>query len=45
MHLGQIFWCLSLIILGLSSIMGSINYITTVINMRAPGMNWFRLPL
>ena len=44
-HLGQIFWCLSLIILGLSSIMGSFNYITTVINMRAPGMNWFRLPL
>src|SRR5918911_2312264 len=44
-HLGQIFWCLSLIVLGLSSIMGSFNYITTVINLRAPGMNWFRLPL
>jgi len=44
-HLGQIFWCLGLIVLGLSSIMGSFNYITTVINMRAPGMNWFRLPL
>jgi cytochrome c oxidase subunit 1 len=25
--------------------MGSINYITTVINMRAPGLTWFRLPL
>jgi cytochrome c oxidase subunit 1 len=25
--------------------MGSINYITTVVNMRAPGMTWFRLPL
>src|SRR5437867_12081453 len=25
--------------------MGSINYITTVINMRAPGMTFFRLPL
>ena len=42
---GQQLWCLSLIILGLSSIMGSFNYITTVINLRAPGMNWFRLPL
>src|SRR5687767_3720667 len=42
---GQILWCVSLIILGLSSILGSFNYITTVINMRAPGMNWFRLPL
>ena len=42
---GQNLWCLSLIILGASSLMGSVNYITTVINMRAPGMTWFRLPL
>ena len=42
---GQNLWCISLIILGVSSLMGSINYITTVINMRAPGMTWFRLPL
>jgi len=38
-------WCISLFILGFSSLMGSINYITTLINMRAPGMTWFRLPL
>jgi len=44
-HLGQIFWLMSLAILGLSSILGSMNYITTVVNMRAPGMTWFRLPL
>jgi cytochrome c oxidase subunit 1 len=31
--------------LGVSSLMGSINYITTIINMRAPGMTYFRLPL
>jgi cytochrome c oxidase subunit 1 len=42
---GQVLWGLSLVILGLSSIMGAVNYITTVINMRAPGMNWFRMPL
>src|ERR671939_1190052 len=42
---GQQLWCVSLIVLGLSSILGSFNYITTIINMRAPGMNWFRLPL
>jgi len=42
---GQRIWCVSLIVLGLSSILGSMNYITTVINMRAPGMTWFRLPL
>jgi cytochrome c oxidase subunit 1 len=42
---GQHLWCLSLIVLGASSLMGSVNYITTIINMRAPGMTWFRLPL
>jgi cytochrome c oxidase subunit I len=42
---GQNIWCISLIILGFSSMMGAINYITTVINMRAPGMTFFRLPL
>ena len=42
---GQNLWCISLIILGASSLMGAINYITTVINMRAPGMTFFRLPL
>ena len=42
---GQNLWCISLIVLGVSSLMGSINYITTIINMRAPGMTWFRMPL
>jgi cytochrome c oxidase subunit 1 len=42
---GQNLWCISLIILGISSLMGSINYITTIINMRAPGMTLFRMPL
>ncbi len=42
---GQNMWIISLIILGFSSLMGSVNYITTVVNMRAPGMTWFRLPL
>jgi cytochrome c oxidase subunit 1 len=43
--MGQNLWCISLIVVGMSSLMGSINYITTIINMRAPGMTWFRLPL
>ncbi len=42
---GQNLWNISLIIVGASSLMGSINYITTIINLRAPGMTWFRLPL
>ena len=42
---GQTLWIISLLILGVSSLMGSINYITTIINMRAPGMTYFRMPL
>src|SRR6187401_347522 len=32
-------------ILGMSSILGSINIITTILNMRAPGMTLLRMPL
>ncbi len=32
-------------IMGVSSIMGAINVIATVLNMRAPGMNLLRMPL
>ena len=42
---GQMLWCVSIVVLGLSSVMGSVNYITTIINHRAPGMTWFRMPL
>jgi len=44
-NVGQMLWSVSIIVLGLSSILGSTNYITTVINNRAPGMTWFRMPL
>jgi cytochrome c oxidase subunit 1 len=44
-YMGQKLWCLSLIVLGFSSLMGAVNYITTIVNMRAPGMKWMRLPL
>jgi len=42
---GQVCWIVGVIVLGTSSIMGSVNYLTTVINLRAPGMHFFRLPL
>ncbi len=42
---GQSLWCLGIFFNGLASIMGAVNYITTAINMRAPGMTMFRLPL
>ena len=44
-YVGQQLWLISMIVLGFSSLMGAVNYITTVINMRAPGMTWFRMPL
>jgi cytochrome c oxidase subunit 1 len=30
---------------GLASVLGAINFLVTVMNMRAPGMRWSRLPL
>ncbi|UCC26312.1 MAG: cytochrome c oxidase subunit I [Gemmatimonadales bacterium] len=39
------FWVLGLSILGVSSIMGGVNFITTIINLRAPGMKLMRMPL
>ncbi|MFB3109126.1 MAG: cbb3-type cytochrome c oxidase subunit I [Candidatus Binatia bacterium] len=42
---GQNLWIISLILFTIGSLMGSINYITTVVNMRAPGMSYFRMPL
>ena len=32
-------------LMGASSIMGAINVIATILNMRAPGMTWMKLPL
>src|SRR5262249_50650508 len=43
--LGVDFWIFSLQILGVSSIIASINFIVTILNMRAPGMTLMRMPL
>jgi cytochrome c oxidase subunit 1 len=42
---GQEAWIYMIHLTGLSSILGSINFIATVHNMRARGMGWGRLPL
>ncbi|MEJ2217698.1 MAG: cytochrome c oxidase subunit I [Gemmatimonadota bacterium] len=39
------FYALGLQILGIASIMGGVNFITTIINLRAPGMKFMRMPL
>jgi cytochrome c oxidase subunit 1 len=43
--MGVDFAIFSMHILGISSIMGSINIIVTIFNMRAPGMTMMKLPL
>ncbi|MGI8847743.1 MAG: cytochrome c oxidase subunit I [Candidatus Dormibacteria bacterium] len=43
--IGQDLWIMGLHLLGISSMLGGINFLCTIHNMRAPGMTWFRLPL
>jgi cytochrome c oxidase subunit I len=38
-------WIFLIHLTGLSSIVGAINFIATIHNMRAPGMSWGRMPL
>jgi cytochrome c oxidase subunit 1 len=39
------FYVLGLQIVGLSSILAGINFIVTILNMRAPGMRLMRMPI
>jgi cytochrome c oxidase subunit 1 len=39
------FWAFGLQILGIASLTGAVNLIVTIINMRAPGMSLFRMPV
>jgi len=41
---GQTYWLLGMVFLITSSLLGSANIITTIIQLRAPGMTWLRLP-
>jgi cytochrome c oxidase subunit 1 len=43
--IGTDFWILGLQILGIASLAGSFNFITTILNMRAPGLSMMRLPV
>ena len=41
---GQTFWIIGMVFLITSSLLGSVNFIATIIQLRAPGMTWMRLP-
>ncbi len=42
---GVDFWALGLQITGIASLVGAVNLIVTVLNMRAPGMTLMRMPI
>ena len=42
---GQTVWLCGMVFLITSSLLGSINILVTVIQLRAEGMNWMRLPI
>jgi cytochrome c oxidase subunit 1 len=41
---GQTMWLIGMVILITSSLLGAVNFITTIIQLRARGMSWMRLP-
>ncbi len=41
---GQTMWLVGMVFLITSSLLGSINFITTIIQLRAPGLSFFRMP-
>ncbi|MBV8084509.1 MAG: cytochrome c oxidase subunit I [Chloroflexi bacterium] len=43
--MGQDLWIIGLHLLGISSMLGGLNFLATIHNMRAPGMTWGRIPL
>ncbi|MBA9004290.1 aa3-type cytochrome oxidase subunit I [Thermomonospora cellulosilytica] len=38
-------WIMGLVLSGLGTILGGVNFITTIVGMRAPGMTMFRMPI
>lgn len=41
---GQTFWLVGMVFLISSSLLGSVNILATIIQLRAPGLTWMRLP-
>jgi cytochrome c oxidase subunit 1 len=41
---GQTMWLFGMLALIISSVLGSTNFIVTIVQLRAPGLTWMRLP-
>ncbi|MEV6780972.1 cytochrome c oxidase subunit I [Streptomyces sp. NPDC051098] len=44
-YVGGDLWIMGLALAGFGTILGSVNFITTILCMRAPGMTMFRMPI
>jgi len=42
---GTSMWCAAIFLIGVSSTITGLNFLVTIIKMRAPGMTWTRMPL
>jgi cytochrome c oxidase subunit 1 len=42
---GTSLWCVAIFLIGISSTMTGLNFLTTIVKMRAPGMTYTRMPL
>ena len=43
--MGPDFWTIGLLLLGIGTLVSGFNFITTILNMRAPGMTLMRMPI
>jgi cytochrome c oxidase subunit I len=44
-HHAQTMWILAVVLVGTSSILGSVNFVITILKMKVPSMKWDQLPL
>ncbi|MCU1591151.1 MAG: coxA [Frankiales bacterium] len=44
-NIGSDMWIVGLVTSGLGTILGGVNFVTTIITLRAPGMTMFRMPI
>ena len=42
---GLDYWAIGLLVMGAASVAGGLNFVVTIINMRAPGMSMMRMPV
>src|ERR687898_1760384 len=42
---GHDLWIMGLYMAGIGTLLGSVNFVTTILTMRAPGMTMFRMPI